>query len=78
MLSPERPVLSVEEVLQIIPIDRVTLYRMFKRGDLVCRKLGHRTLVRREDLQAFLDGLPVGPAAAKPRRGADNAARLDK
>lgn len=73
MLSPDRPFLTIEEVLQILPIDRVTLYRTMKRGDLPCRKLGHRTLIRREDFQSFLDALPVGPATAKPRKQAGGA-----
>lgn len=55
----ERPVLKVNEVLDILPIDRSSLYRLFRSGKLPCVKLGGKTVVRRADLDAFLTDLPA-------------------
>lgn len=59
MATTERPVLLVDEVLAILPIDKSTLYRLFKAGKMTPLKLGGRTVVRRADLDAFLASLPV-------------------
>lgn len=59
MISTDRPILLVDEVLAILPIDRSTLYRLFKAGKLPCLKLGGRSVVRRTDLDKFLAELPA-------------------
>ncbi|ACB28435.1 helix-turn-helix transcriptional regulator [Methylobacterium radiotolerans] len=59
MSAEPRPVLLVAEVLEILPIERSALYRLFRSGKLPCRKLGGRTVVRRVDLEAFLAELPA-------------------
>lgn len=58
MNCTQRPVLLVDEVLEILPIDRSTLYRLFQSGKLTCRKLGGRTVVVRSELDQFLADLP--------------------
>lgn len=59
MTAADRPLLLVDEVLAILPIDKSTLYRLFKAGKMTPLKLGGRTVVRRADLDAFLAHLPV-------------------
>ncbi len=66
-MNEPRPVLTVSEVLEVLPVARAGLYRLFRSGALPCRKLGGRTVVRRDDLEAFLAALP----AAEFRRGAN-------
>ena len=37
---------------------RTTIYEALKRGDLVARKLGRRTIILSSDLRRWLEGLP--------------------
>jgi len=53
------PVMSVAELLAVLPISRATLNRHFRSGRLPVRKLGRRTLVLRSDFDAFVAGLPT-------------------
>jgi excisionase family DNA binding protein len=51
--------LSPAEAARLAGIGRTKLYEAIADGSLPIRKLGHRTLILRRDLEAFLDGLPV-------------------
>jgi excisionase family DNA binding protein len=46
-------------------ISRSRLYELIAAGKLPARKLGHRTLILRGDLERYLDSLPLkdGPDA---------------
>jgi excisionase family DNA binding protein len=48
---------NLHQVAAITGLGRTTLYEMIKRGKLVARKVGVRTIVLQEDLAAFLHGL---------------------
>jgi hypothetical protein len=58
--------LSIAETVAISGLGRSTIYQAVARGDLIVRKAGRRSLVRREDLVCFLDRLPPLPAKPTP------------
>jgi excisionase family DNA binding protein len=51
--------LSVAEACAIAGIGRTKLYEAIGEGSLVARKFGKRRLILRDDLRAFLAGLPI-------------------
>ena len=51
---PNTPALSVSEAAEYLRISRSSVYRLFSTGELRARKIGKRTLVRREDADALL------------------------
>lgn len=59
-----RLALSVTEVLARTGIGRDKLYHIIREGWLPARKLGKRTLILQDDLQAFLKALPRLPHQA--------------
>lgn len=48
---------SVEEASVASVLGRSTLYRAISSGDLIARKNGRRTVILREELQAYLRAL---------------------
>jgi excisionase family DNA binding protein len=59
-------VLTLEETCEIARIGRSTLYRSLRSGALRARKIGKKTVVLREDLQAWLQSLPTSvPVGAR-------------
>lgn len=50
---------SVPEAVSVTGISRSLLYLEIAAGRLPARKLGRRTVILREDLQAFLKALPA-------------------
>lgn len=56
--------LSIEEARSVMGIGRAKLYREINDGRLRVLKSGRRTLVRPEDVEAWVDGL----AAYQPRQ----------
>lgn len=56
---PDQKTFSIVETTRILGIGRSTLYAIIKEGRLPVRKLGKRTLVRKEDLDRFIEELPV-------------------
>lgn len=55
--------LSIEETTAQTGISRAALYKKLKSGELTALKVGARTLIRSEDLETFLEGLPKYTAA---------------
>jgi excisionase family DNA binding protein len=49
--------LSIEEVRQATGIGRTKIYEAINSGKLPARKFGKRTVVLKDDLDAFLDSL---------------------
>lgn len=45
------------EAQQLLRIGKSKLYELFKSGELKYTKLHGKTLIRREDLEAFIDSL---------------------
>lgn len=59
-LSTFKLAYTIREAVVACGIGKSTLYVQIAKGNLKTRKLGSATVIRREDLQAFLDGLPPG------------------
>lgn len=58
--SPITPMaVDVPNAAALIGVSVQTIYRAVQRGQLARLKLGHRTLIRRSDLEAFLTSLEV-------------------
>jgi excisionase family DNA binding protein len=55
----QREGISISEVCTIAGIGRTKIYQAIASGELVARKYGKRTIILRQDLQAFLAALPV-------------------
>lgn len=54
---------TAEEAADYLRISRAGIYRLMKNGALPRAKIGDRTVIRRVDLDAFLDGcVPQGAA----------------
>ncbi len=51
--------LTVEEVLDILRISRMTLYRIVNSGELKRLKIGSRTFFRRRDVERFIESKVV-------------------
>jgi len=49
--------LSIEDALQYTGIGKTTLYGLFKQKKLTPIKIGSKTLILKEEIDAFLDGL---------------------
>ena len=59
-----RAAYSVNELLEILPLGRTSLYAAIKAGTLKATKLGKKTLFLAPDVVAFLAALPAMPQRA--------------
>ncbi len=50
---------TVPDAVKATGISRSSLYEAFKRGDLIARKAGRRTLISFSDLEAYVASLPT-------------------
>jgi excisionase family DNA binding protein len=58
----------VKEAAEVLAISRSRLYELVSAGEIQVLKDGARTLVRRSELEAYLDRLEAIARAPKPRR----------
>ena len=49
------PLLSIEEVAEVLRVSQRSVYRLLGRGELPSLKVGHRTLVEPRDVRQFID-----------------------
>ena len=59
--------IPIEEAARRAGVGRTTVYGAVAKGELPLRKAGRRSLIRVDDLKAWIDGLPLAvpqPAAA--------------
>jgi excisionase family DNA binding protein len=61
--KPKRAILEplaygIEEAVAVTSIGRTTIFEAIRRGELVGRKLGKRTIILGDDLRAWLEALP--------------------
>ena len=54
--------LSIEEARAATGLGRTKLYQLINSGELKARKIGKRTILLRDDLDAFLSGLESYPS----------------
>jgi excisionase family DNA binding protein len=55
----DRLAFSLADAASTIGVGKSTLHELIATGKLPVRKLGRRSLVLREDLKKYLQGLPV-------------------
>jgi excisionase family DNA binding protein len=53
--GPPLPVLSVNEAAHVLGVERSTIYRLLRSGDLRSVRVGKRQKFRPEDLVAYLE-----------------------
>lgn len=51
--------ITIPEAVKLSGMSRTAIYEALKRGDLVARKAGRRTLIAFTDLEAYLASLPT-------------------
>lgn len=49
---------SIQEVSDLVGLGKTKIYAAIKSGELKARKYGKRTLVLKQDVEAFLNNLP--------------------
>ena len=57
-LPQEKLALSIKEAAQMSSLGETSIYKAIKDGQLISRKYGTRTIIRRVDLDSFLESLP--------------------
>lgn len=55
-LASDRLTYSVNDVIELTGLSRATIYRQMNAGHLAYLKVGSRTLIKREAIEAFLNG----------------------
>jgi excisionase family DNA binding protein len=56
----------VDDAAQLVGVSKTTVWRLIQEGRLPARKLDGSTIIRHEDLTAFIDGLPLVRQLAEP------------
>jgi excisionase family DNA binding protein len=59
--------LSIAQACELSGIGRTSVYAAIKRGDLVARKCGRRTVIIANDLATWLSSLPKLDTQGEPR-----------
>lgn len=63
-----------KDAATMLGISRSTVYQLIADGHLPARKLGATTVIRRCDLEAFLDAAPFSAATKAARQAGDGEA----
>jgi excisionase family DNA binding protein len=59
MENPIRRALSVEEAAKAAGVGRTLLFEEIRKGHITARKVGRRTIITTDALDAWLNSLPV-------------------
>jgi excisionase family DNA binding protein len=54
----DRLAVGIMEAARLAGVGRSTIYQSISAGDLAARKAGRRTLILRDDLEAWLNSFP--------------------
>lgn len=60
---------SIEAAAEVSQLGRTQLFEAIKEGKLKARKSGRRTIILREELNAFLHALPERPLGGMKKSG---------
>lgn len=60
----DRVSLTVKQAAEATGLSQDEIRAAYRSGDLPCRYKGSRVLIRRQDLEAFIDDLPTERATA--------------
>jgi excisionase family DNA binding protein len=55
--APDKLAYSVPDAAKELSVSKETVWRLVKRGELRTLKIGHRTIIRRAEIVAYLDRL---------------------
>ena len=61
LLSVDKPLYTIKETAKVLRVTEMTVYRQMRAGQLRTVKIGRRTVVRRDDLEALIDSLSHKP-----------------
>jgi excisionase family DNA binding protein len=56
--SPDKMAFTIAEAVALSSLGQTSIYRAIREKQLIARKYGTRTIIRRDDLAAFLKDLP--------------------
>ena len=61
------PLCSVEDVSAVLRISESGVYRLIRKGELNCIKVGNRTLIEPDEIRRFIAAqrIDLGPGSAK-------------
>jgi excisionase family DNA binding protein len=63
MENPIRRALSVDEAAKAAGVGRTLLFEEIRKGHITARKVGRRTIITTDDLDAWLKSLPAKTGA---------------
>ena len=70
--------MSVNEVVKAVGIGRTRIFAEIKSGRLVARKVGRRTVILKEDLDAWLRQLPRAGRSVLANRASQAKANVEQ
>ncbi len=62
-IPADRLAVGIMDAARLAGVGRSTIYQSIKEGGLKARKAGRRTLILKDDLQAWLNSFPPAKAA---------------
>lgn len=61
--------LTINDFAKVTNLGRTRIYELLKRGEVKAVKIGRRTLIRREDADAWIASLTSYPAISSAKEG---------
>ncbi len=55
---------TIDQIVELVPIGRTSIFAEIKSGRLEARKIGKRTIITAQALRTYLENLPKREAAA--------------
>ena len=70
--------ISIDEVVKAVGIGRTRIFAEIRSGQLVARKVGRRTVILKQDLEAWLRQLPRASRSAVAHQGSQHQASVEE